>query len=245
LNVSRVSPALSPGDSNARPSVVVASKFLDDLFYTNKFFASVAGLCTAELNRLEASLLIHTDFVLCIAPEEFESYREPADKLARLARAQGELSSFFRQQEYRRRSAIALARHQQQAMLLAAQQAQQSPLVVRLPRPMPTAGVTVLPPRVDVGYGPTTTSFPQSQQAQLQQTQSFFQPPRQAPPHEVVMIPCSTVEATSSCVGTLVAAPATPSNVGSPATCATAVNRKRTLSCSRPPLEPAFRGFAF
>eukprot|EP00727_Mastigamoeba_balamuthi_P011915 m51a1_g7346 hypothetical protein (287) ;mRNA; f:223408-224696 len=43
-------------------SVVVASKLLDDLYYTNRYFAAIAGVSTDELNALEIDLLRSMDF---------------------------------------------------------------------------------------------------------------------------------------------------------------------------------------
>lgn len=75
-------------------SVVLAAKFFDDRYYSNKFYAAVGGVRTKELNALEAEFLrliskpypdvrvlvcifitTVSDWNLHTLPEEYEAYR--------------------------------------------------------------------------------------------------------------------------------------------------------------------------
>ena len=55
-------------------SVMVAAKFLDDLYYSNKHWARIGGLNLQELNTLELKLLFQLSFSLGIAREEYQEY---------------------------------------------------------------------------------------------------------------------------------------------------------------------------
>jgi hypothetical protein len=55
-------------------SVMVAAKFLDDLYYSNKHWARIGGLNLQELNTLELKLLFQLSFSLCINREEYQEY---------------------------------------------------------------------------------------------------------------------------------------------------------------------------
>eukprot|EP01018_Ginkgo_biloba_P024854 Gb_27229 [translate_table: standard] len=55
-------------------SVVVATKFLDDLHYRNSYYARVGGLSTSELNILEIEFLFMLHFRLQVSVSVFESY---------------------------------------------------------------------------------------------------------------------------------------------------------------------------
>jgi len=55
-------------------AVLVAAKFLDDIYYSNAYYAKVGGIPTAELNALELELLQRLDFRLHISPERLEQY---------------------------------------------------------------------------------------------------------------------------------------------------------------------------
>ena len=52
-------------------SLLLASKYFDDLFYNNKFYAKVGGIPCSELNDLEREFLTRCGFSLSISPEEF------------------------------------------------------------------------------------------------------------------------------------------------------------------------------
>ncbi|EER19884.1 G1/S-specific cyclin PCL5, putative [Perkinsus marinus ATCC 50983] len=56
-------------------SVVLAAKFFDDRYYSNKFYAAVGGVRTKELNALEAEFLRLINWNLHTLPEEYEAYR--------------------------------------------------------------------------------------------------------------------------------------------------------------------------
>ena len=57
-------------------SVMCASKFLDDFYYSNKHWAEVGGLQTAELNKLEIEFLFRMGFSLHMQREEYDWYAE-------------------------------------------------------------------------------------------------------------------------------------------------------------------------
>ncbi|KAF4659591.1 mitochondrial peripheral inner membrane protein [Perkinsus olseni] len=56
-------------------SVVLAAKFFDDRYYSNRFYAAVGGVRTKELNALEADFLRLINWNLHTFPEEYEAYR--------------------------------------------------------------------------------------------------------------------------------------------------------------------------
>jgi hypothetical protein len=55
-------------------SVMVAAKFLDDLYYSNKHWAQIGGLNLQELNALEIKLLFQLSFVVGVTREEYQEY---------------------------------------------------------------------------------------------------------------------------------------------------------------------------
>jgi len=55
-------------------SLVLAVKFLDDIYYSNAFLARVGGVSTQELNSLELALLGLLDYRLQVQPELMEAY---------------------------------------------------------------------------------------------------------------------------------------------------------------------------
>ena len=67
-------------------AVHVASKFLDDLFYSTSFVARVAGVPTDELNRLEIEFLAAIRFSLCVDPSLFATYAVPFLQLVGVCR---------------------------------------------------------------------------------------------------------------------------------------------------------------
>ncbi|KAF4706577.1 mitochondrial peripheral inner membrane protein [Perkinsus olseni] len=56
-------------------SVVLAAKFFDDRYYSNRFYAAVGGVRTKELNALETDFLRLINWNLHTFPEEYEAYR--------------------------------------------------------------------------------------------------------------------------------------------------------------------------
>ncbi|KAJ3680548.1 hypothetical protein LUZ60_016826 [Juncus effusus] len=55
-------------------SIMVASKFVEDLNFKNSYFAKIGGLSTEELNGLEIDFLFLMGFRLNVSPSVFESY---------------------------------------------------------------------------------------------------------------------------------------------------------------------------
>ncbi|GLJ18723.1 hypothetical protein SUGI_0334040 [Cryptomeria japonica] len=55
-------------------TVMVATKFLDDLHYNNDYFAKVGGLTLREMNILEVEFLFMLRFRLQVTVSVFESY---------------------------------------------------------------------------------------------------------------------------------------------------------------------------
>lgn len=68
-------------------AVHVASKFLDDLFYSSTFVAKVAGVPPDELNRLEIEFLAAIRFSLFVDPALFATYAAPFLQLVGVLRA--------------------------------------------------------------------------------------------------------------------------------------------------------------
>lgn len=64
---------------------VVASKFASDLYYSNKFYAKVAGIGLSELNSLEAIFLTEVQYTLNIDPVTYAAYSIPTDVLATIS----------------------------------------------------------------------------------------------------------------------------------------------------------------
>ncbi|CAN6486821.1 unnamed protein product [Victoria cruziana] len=55
-------------------SVMVAAKFLDDLYYNNAYYAKVGGVSTTEMNCLEVDFLFSLGFQLNVTPLTFHTY---------------------------------------------------------------------------------------------------------------------------------------------------------------------------
>jgi len=55
-------------------AVMLGAKFLDDSYYSNKHWAEVGGMTTAELNCLELEFLFRVGFSLALTREEYDSY---------------------------------------------------------------------------------------------------------------------------------------------------------------------------
>lgn len=55
-------------------AVCVASKFLDDSFYPNSFYAQLGGIPLDELNRLEVEFVFGLNFSLNVTPGEYDRY---------------------------------------------------------------------------------------------------------------------------------------------------------------------------
>jgi len=54
-------------------SLLIASKFLDDFYCKNVYFARLGGMSTSELNKMELRLCFVLDFNLAITQDQFET----------------------------------------------------------------------------------------------------------------------------------------------------------------------------
>ncbi|KAJ8900230.1 hypothetical protein K2173_024870 [Erythroxylum novogranatense] len=55
-------------------SVMVAAKFMDDMYYNNAYYAKVGGISTTEMNYLELDFLFGIGFHLNVTPNTFQTY---------------------------------------------------------------------------------------------------------------------------------------------------------------------------
>ncbi|KAL8207994.1 hypothetical protein R6Q57_007406 [Mikania cordata] len=55
-------------------SIMVASKYVEDMNYRNSYFARVGGITTKEMNRLELDFLFMMNFKMHVNVSIFESY---------------------------------------------------------------------------------------------------------------------------------------------------------------------------
>ncbi|XP_028804709.1 cyclin-U4-1 [Neltuma alba] len=55
-------------------SVMVAAKFMDDMYYNNAYYAKVGGISTMEMNFLELDFLFGMSFHLNVTPNTFRAY---------------------------------------------------------------------------------------------------------------------------------------------------------------------------
>ncbi|AES80488.1 putative cyclin [Medicago truncatula] len=55
-------------------SVMVAAKFMDDMYYNNAYYAKVGGITTIEMNFLELDFLFGLGFHLNVTPNTFQAY---------------------------------------------------------------------------------------------------------------------------------------------------------------------------
>ncbi|KAE9617914.1 hypothetical protein Lal_00037926 [Lupinus albus] len=55
-------------------SVMVAAKFMDDIYYNNAYYAKVGGITTIEMNFLEVDFLFGLGFHLNVTPNNFQAY---------------------------------------------------------------------------------------------------------------------------------------------------------------------------
>jgi hypothetical protein len=56
-------------------SLVVATKFFDDRYYNNEYYAKVGGVSNAEINMLEIKFLHSLNYKLHVSPKTFYEYR--------------------------------------------------------------------------------------------------------------------------------------------------------------------------
>ncbi|PIA30981.1 hypothetical protein AQUCO_05300067v1 [Aquilegia coerulea] len=55
-------------------SVMVAAKFMDDMYYNNAYYAKVGGISITEMNYLEVDFLFGLSFHLNVTPNTFHIY---------------------------------------------------------------------------------------------------------------------------------------------------------------------------
>ncbi|XP_050153502.1 cyclin-U4-1-like [Malus sylvestris] len=55
-------------------SVLVAAKFMDDMYYNNAYYAKVGGISTIEMNFLEVDFLFGLSFDLNVTPTTFTTH---------------------------------------------------------------------------------------------------------------------------------------------------------------------------
>ncbi|PHT60615.1 Cyclin-U4-1 [Capsicum baccatum] len=55
-------------------SVMIAAKFMDDMYYNNAYYAKVGGISTTEMNFLEVDFLFGLGFHLNVTPTTFQTY---------------------------------------------------------------------------------------------------------------------------------------------------------------------------
>lgn len=55
-------------------SVMVAAKFHDDVYYSNKYYSKVGGISLKEVNALEAVFLKMMGWNVCVSGQEYELY---------------------------------------------------------------------------------------------------------------------------------------------------------------------------
>lgn len=55
--------------------VLISTKYLDDIFFSNAHWAKIAGLSVAEMNALEMDVLFMLDWNVHVRPEEYMRYR--------------------------------------------------------------------------------------------------------------------------------------------------------------------------
>jgi len=56
-------------------SIMLASKFFDDVYYNNAYYARVGGISNTEVNSLEMEMLRMISFSLFVQPDQYERYR--------------------------------------------------------------------------------------------------------------------------------------------------------------------------
>jgi len=57
-------------------SIMLATKFFDDVYYNNAYYARVGGISNAEVNSLEMEMLRMISFSLFVQPDHYERYRD-------------------------------------------------------------------------------------------------------------------------------------------------------------------------
>lgn len=55
-------------------AVLLSSKYLDDIYYNNKFYAKIGGISSLEMNRLEVEMLQFLGYDLSVRREQFDEF---------------------------------------------------------------------------------------------------------------------------------------------------------------------------
>eukprot|EP00033_Pygsuia_biforma_P001832 GCRY01002050.1.p1 GENE.GCRY01002050.1~~GCRY01002050.1.p1 ORF type:complete len:654 (-),score=121.69 GCRY01002050.1:1670-3631(-) len=63
-------------------SVMLAAKFLDDIFFNNDFYAKIGGVTCAEINQFEVAFLFMVDFNLSVEMCDYDRYRMELTRLS-------------------------------------------------------------------------------------------------------------------------------------------------------------------
>lgn len=76
--ITKTSPAVTVSELTVHRmtviAIMIAAKFQDDVYYSNKYYAKVAGLSLKEVNGLEAVMLKMLDWRMAVFPEEYQLY---------------------------------------------------------------------------------------------------------------------------------------------------------------------------
>lgn len=63
-------------------AVMVAAKLRDDVFYANKYYSSIGGISSRELNELELDLLVTINWETWVDRKVFESVTQQCEQIA-------------------------------------------------------------------------------------------------------------------------------------------------------------------
>eukprot|EP01132_Coremiostelium_polycephalum_P000871 gene871-1090_t len=64
-------------------SLLISTKYLDDIFYNNEFYSQVGGISLREMNGLEVCFLSMMDYTVNCSLDEFEKYAREVEKAKR------------------------------------------------------------------------------------------------------------------------------------------------------------------
>ncbi|KAF2075999.1 hypothetical protein CYY_002706 [Polysphondylium violaceum] len=64
-------------------SLLISTKYLDDIFYNNEFYSQVGGISLREMNSLEVCFLSMMDYTVNCSLDEFEKYSREVEKAKR------------------------------------------------------------------------------------------------------------------------------------------------------------------
>ncbi|KYQ88220.1 Non-receptor tyrosine kinase spore lysis A [Tieghemostelium lacteum] len=64
-------------------SLLISTKYLDDIFYNNEFYSQVGGISLREMNGLEVNFLTMMNYTVNCSLDEFEKYSREVEKAKR------------------------------------------------------------------------------------------------------------------------------------------------------------------